>query len=327
MAARAAAGTAVVSAVGFNLAFIRPYGAVKVDAWEDWVALGVFLAVALVVGLLVAAEADRRRAAETREAEVRGLYERLRQADEERARLTEKVSRMELLKRVDEQRSALLRSVSHDLRTPLATIRAVASDLRDGVVYEESTRDRAAGDGVRRGRAARPHRGQPAVLEPGRGGCARPRPPGGADRRAGGGAAPARWRGCSATSGSRSTSPSDMPLVDGDYTQLEQVVTNLLENAGRHAPPGSVVRIGGAPPRLGRTVRSRSGCPTRASASPTTSANGRSSPSGGARAAGRAASAWPSARRWSRPTAGPSGPTARPAAGPPSPSPCPVRRA
>jgi len=39
--------------------------------------------------------------------------------------------------------------------------------------------------------------------------------------------------------------PPDLPLVDGDYTQLEQVVTNLLENAGRHAPPGSTVRIGG----------------------------------------------------------------------------------
>ena len=39
--------------------------------------------------------------------------------------------------------------------------------------------------------------------------------------------------------------PADLPLVDGDYTQLEQVVTNLLENAGRHAPPGSIVRVGG----------------------------------------------------------------------------------
>ena len=39
--------------------------------------------------------------------------------------------------------------------------------------------------------------------------------------------------------------PADLPLVDGDYTQLELVVTNLLENASRHAPPGSIVRIGG----------------------------------------------------------------------------------
>jgi len=37
----------------------------------------------------------------------------------------------------------------------------------------------------------------------------------------------------------------DLPLVDGDYTQLEQLLTNLLENAARYAPPGSTVRIEG----------------------------------------------------------------------------------
>src|SRR5207253_9226259 len=37
--------------------------------------------------------------------------------------------------------------------------------------------------------------------------------------------------------------PADLPLVDGDYTQLDQVVTNLLENAARYAPPASLVRV------------------------------------------------------------------------------------
>ena len=46
----AAAGVAVAAAACFNLAFIPPFGQLKVDSWEDWVALGVFLAVALVVG-------------------------------------------------------------------------------------------------------------------------------------------------------------------------------------------------------------------------------------------------------------------------------------
>jgi two-component system sensor histidine kinase KdpD len=34
-----------------------------------------------------------------------------------------------------------------------------------------------------------------------------------------------------------------LPLVSGDYTQLDQVLTNLLENAARYAPPGSTVRV------------------------------------------------------------------------------------
>jgi two-component system, OmpR family, sensor histidine kinase KdpD len=37
--------------------------------------------------------------------------------------------------------------------------------------------------------------------------------------------------------------PPDIPLVDADYTLLDQVVSNLLENAARHAPPGSAIRI------------------------------------------------------------------------------------
>jgi two-component system sensor histidine kinase KdpD len=37
--------------------------------------------------------------------------------------------------------------------------------------------------------------------------------------------------------------PDDLPLVDGDYAQLEQVVTNLLANLARHAPPGSDVWV------------------------------------------------------------------------------------
>jgi len=240
----AAVGTAVAAAAGFNLVFIRPYGAFKVDVWEDWVALGVFLAVALVVGVLMAAEADRRRAAEAREGEVRALYERLQEADDERARLSDEVARMELLKQVDEQRSALLRSVSHDLRSPLATIRAVATDLRDGVVYEEPTRiellstvcdeaerlDRIVANLLSLSRieagAFAPERQAVPIDELI------------ADRLRKLGGLLRHVRVQVELAG-------DLPLVDGDYTQLEQVVTNLLENASRHAPPGTMVRVGG----------------------------------------------------------------------------------
>ena len=36
---------------------------------------------------------------------------------------------------------------------------------------------------------------------------------------------------------------ADIPLLDADYSQLEQVLTNLLANAARHAPSGSEVWI------------------------------------------------------------------------------------
>ncbi|MBA3280777.1 MAG: sensor histidine kinase KdpD, partial [Acidimicrobiia bacterium] len=39
----------------------------------------------------------------------------------------------------------------------------------------------------------------------------------------------------------------DLPLVDVDYTQVDQLVTNLLENAARHSPPRSTVRVSARP--------------------------------------------------------------------------------
>ncbi len=53
-------------------------------------------------------------------------------------------ARIEALEQADRQRSALLRSVSHDLRTPLATIRAVATDLDDGPALEPEVVPRVA---------------------------------------------------------------------------------------------------------------------------------------------------------------------------------------
>jgi two-component system sensor histidine kinase KdpD len=37
--------------------------------------------------------------------------------------------------------------------------------------------------------------------------------------------------------------PPNLPLVDIDYVQIDQVLTNLLENAARHSPTGSTVRV------------------------------------------------------------------------------------
>jgi len=242
---RAAVVTAVLAAAGYNLVFIPPFGTFKVNVAEDWVALAVFLVVAVAMGLLVAGQTERRRAAEQREAELRELYEHLQALSEEREQLMEDATRAQVLERVDEQRSALLRSVSHDLRTPLASIRAVASDLRDGAVYDDGTRkelldmvcdeaerlDRIVGNLLSLSRieagALTPERQAFAVDE----------------------LVAERLRRLAPLFKDVRVQvdiPADLPFVDGDYTQLDQVVTNLLENAARHAPPGSLVRISAA---------------------------------------------------------------------------------
>ena len=35
----------------------------------------------------------------------------------------------------------------------------------------------------------------------------------------------------------------DLPLVPADYSQIDQVVTNLLENAARHSTPGAPIEV------------------------------------------------------------------------------------
>jgi two-component system sensor histidine kinase KdpD len=232
---RAAVVVAVVAALVFNVAFIDPYGTLTIDKVEDYVALAVLLLVAVAVGLLVANQADRRRGAEHREAEIRDLYEQLQQ-------LSAAAERAHVLQRVDEQRSAMLRSVSHDLRTPLAAIRAIASDLREGVAFDDETRtelldvvcdeadrlDRLVANLLSLSRieagSLAPHRQAVDLAELTQ-------------------VAIRRLQGAFRQVRLEVAVAPGLPLADGDYTQLDQVVTNLLENAARHAPPRSAVRI------------------------------------------------------------------------------------
>lgn len=239
---RASLATAVVAAAAFNLVFVPPFWTLKVAVLDDGVAIAVFVVVALAVGTLVAVENERRMAAEQRAMELEALHQRYEGVLVERERLAEEANRMQVLERVDEQRSALLRSVSHDLRTPLATIRAVASDLRDGTRYDQST-SRELLETVC-DEAERLDRLVANLLDLSRieAGALRPELQAVAMdelvterlRRLGRLFAQVRLQ---------VEVPPDLPLVDGDYTQLDQVLTNLLENAARHAPAGSTVRV------------------------------------------------------------------------------------
>lgn len=241
--------TAVAGATAFNLAFIPPFGTFKIDAFEDLLALAVFSGVAVAIGTLVAREGDRRKAAEMRAFELEAVNAELVALQAERERLTEEATRAAVLERVDEQRAALLRSVSHDLRTPLSTIRAVATDLLSEAEYDQATRAEllalVADEAERLDRLVANllslSRVEAGALQPDRQAVAMDELVDHAVRRLG-----------RLLQGRRVQVelPRELPLVDGDYTQLDQVMSNLLENAARHAPAGSTIRIGGkATPR------------------------------------------------------------------------------
>jgi K+-sensing histidine kinase KdpD len=121
--------TALLSAAAFNWFFLPPLGALDVAADHDLVALVVFAIVAIASGTL--AELARARAAESerrRDEADRALAE-LAELARERDRMQAGAIEAEALRRSDELKTSLLRSVSHDLRTPLTSIIAAGAAL------------------------------------------------------------------------------------------------------------------------------------------------------------------------------------------------------
>jgi len=231
--------TAAVSALVLDVVFVEPYGQLTVHLVDDLVALVAFTAVALAVATLVALADERRRAAEARAAEILALSEERERFRREQERLS---SEKAALEQAEDARRALLRAVSHDLRTPLGTIRAITSDLRDGVVYDERTRNELldlAGDEAERldrlvANLLSMSRIEAGALQPAVQAIAVDELI--AER-------VHRLSRLMRDVRVETDVPASLPLVDADYTLLDQVVTNLVENAVRHSPPDGVVRI------------------------------------------------------------------------------------
>jgi K+-sensing histidine kinase KdpD len=242
----AAATVATGSAIAFGVFFLPPFDEWKILDPEDVTAVVVFVLVALIVGEVTAREGERRRQAEARAEELLAVTARLEQAQREEERLTGELDRLAIIAEVDEQRSALLRSVSHELRTPLATIRAVSSDLQGDAPYDDATRAELLG--LVSDEAERLDRLVSNLLSMSRieAGSFAP------ERQAVEltellAATTARLRRLTKDHRLELDVPPDVPLVDADYTQLDLVVTNLIENATRHSPPRSTIRVGARP--------------------------------------------------------------------------------
>ena len=161
----------------------------------------------------------------------------------ERARLSEEAAQAAVHAESDELKSALLAAVSHDLRTPLASIKAAATSLLDDSI--------AWDDGARRElltaideETDRLTLMVSNLLDLSRieGGALRPR---------------FDWydvdeliadvteRLAVRTAGHSVTVQIDplLPSLRFDYVQMAQVLVNLIENAVKYAPPGTPIVI------------------------------------------------------------------------------------
>ena len=123
------------------------------------------------------AELARTRAAEAEESgrEAQENLDRLLEANREREALEAEAIEARALRRSDELKTALLRSVSHDLRSPLTAILAAGEALGSPAVSDED-RSRAGRDDRDRGQPADPRGREPARPLQARGGGGRAAP-------------------------------------------------------------------------------------------------------------------------------------------------------
>lgn len=199
---RGSVPVAVVTGAVYALAYVAPVGVIRLGLTEDTLSITTFLIVALIVGALVD-------------------LGQTRQSDRDR------------------QRAVMLRSVSHDLRNPLGAMRAASADLRDDIVKDpvmraqllamladESERlDRIVGNLLSMSRieagALRPAKFPESIRE----------------------VIETSVRRLQRNEGNRRIT-IDVPEavdVDVDRVQIDQVITNLVENALRHAPGAPVL--------------------------------------------------------------------------------------
>jgi len=112
----------LLSFLSLNFFFLRPFNTFRIAEPENWVALVVFLLTALVTGQLSARARRRAEEAQAGRVEIEILYEELRKA-------FERASQTEALRRSEQLKTALLDAVTHDLRTPLTSIKASVTTL------------------------------------------------------------------------------------------------------------------------------------------------------------------------------------------------------
>ena len=161
----------------------------------------------------------------------------------ERIRLAKQIDQARMLAETEQLRSALLTSISHDLRTPLASIMGSISSLRSyGSMYDETQREElltTAQDETERmhrfvGNLLDMTRLDAGALQPRRESCDLQEIVGSALQRT--------TRLLERHTVTTAYAP-DLPMLTVDFVLMEQVLVNLLENAGKYAAEGTRIEI------------------------------------------------------------------------------------
>ena len=211
----AAVVTSILCVAAFDFLFVPPHGTFRVDDVQYLLTFGIMLAVALVISRLVRNVRDQATAH----------------------------AALQLEAETERMRSALLASISHDLRTPLAVLAGASSSLAErGDRMDSEERNSLAASLLRQSRELSEHvskvlqmtRLETGAIKIDRDWVAIPEIAGSVLRRLTEKLAAHRVV---------VEIPDDLPLLRVDAPLIEQAVANLLENAAIHTPPGTVVRL------------------------------------------------------------------------------------
>jgi len=210
-----AIAASVLAVLAFDIVFVPPRGRLTIDDSQYLLTFAILVAVAMIISRLV--DNERNDAAARASLEIEAETERIR--------------------------SALLASISHDLRTPLAVMAGASSSLAEGADrLSQDERNALARSVFEQAREMSEHVAKVLQMTRLETGAIK------LDR---------DWAALSEIAGSVLARlserlaahrvmvelPDDLPLVRVDATLIEQALGNLLENCAKHTPAGTVVRL------------------------------------------------------------------------------------
>ncbi|HKR02944.1 MAG TPA: DUF4118 domain-containing protein [Pyrinomonadaceae bacterium] len=121
---RPAVLASLLGVVCFNFFYLPPVGRLTIDDPDNWIAFFAFLITAVTAGQLWARAKRQAEEAQSGQREIERLYTELQDA-------FERASQAKALEQSERLKSALLDAVTHDLRTPLTSIKASVTTMLD----------------------------------------------------------------------------------------------------------------------------------------------------------------------------------------------------
>jgi two-component system sensor histidine kinase KdpD len=119
---RPALFASLLGVLSFNFFFLHPVYTFTIDEPQNLIAFASFFVTAVIAGQLSSYARRRAKESEERRQEIERLYNELQSAFEQ-------ASQAEALRRSEQLKSSLLDAVTHDLRTPLTSIKASVTTL------------------------------------------------------------------------------------------------------------------------------------------------------------------------------------------------------